>query len=416
MSFLKRVFSFLCSMRFAIMLLLLLAIACILGSAIPQQLTYDGYAARYSERAAMLIFVLFLDNVFHSWWFVSLTALLSVNLLLCNIFRMRSIARRIKADMDINATMLETAAVELENVNDIDSIFTRMRIKKQSKKALMNDGEAVLGCKNRIGHAGAWLCHLGMLLLILGFALGQMTASQYTVAGFSGDTVTIETETEDIAVRIEDFDVAYNADGAPKQYTTCISVTRGSETLNGASSVNHPAKLFGFLFSQNSYGYAAEAQILQAGNHLQTQILFPGDRFQLNDRRDISVVLDQLSATDGEFVYSCYFMGGYMGSREGIAIKQDETQSLTDEYSISFCLRPYTVIVARRDVFRVPTFIGAITVLAGLLLSFYVRPRKLLAVLQPNGLYTLRGYARKGDTVFLNKLSKTFKEGDEDNV
>ena len=68
-------------MKFAVALLVILAIACSLASLVTQGQTYSWYAQRYSERTAALIIALHLDDAFHSPWFITITAFLTLNLL-----------------------------------------------------------------------------------------------------------------------------------------------------------------------------------------------------------------------------------------------------------------------------------------------------------------------------------------------
>ena len=63
----RKIWKFLSSMQFAIILLVILAAACAGGSFIPQGLTLEQYTAQYSERTAGLIVGLGLDDVFHAW-------------------------------------------------------------------------------------------------------------------------------------------------------------------------------------------------------------------------------------------------------------------------------------------------------------------------------------------------------------
>ena len=74
MNMLKKIWKFISSMRFAIALLLVLAVACSIGSLVTQNQTYAWYAQRYSERTAGLIVALHLDDAFHSWWFIAINA------------------------------------------------------------------------------------------------------------------------------------------------------------------------------------------------------------------------------------------------------------------------------------------------------------------------------------------------------
>ena len=72
----KKIGKFLSSMPFAITLLVLLAAACAFSSTVSQGQAYEYYAAQYGERTAGLILALHLDDAFHSWWFIGLSAFL----------------------------------------------------------------------------------------------------------------------------------------------------------------------------------------------------------------------------------------------------------------------------------------------------------------------------------------------------
>ena len=89
----KKIGRFLSSMPFAIGLLVLLAAICAVSSTITQGLSYEAYAAQYGERTAGLIMALRLDDAFHSWWFMGLSAVLCINLLCCNLIRLPSLLR-----------------------------------------------------------------------------------------------------------------------------------------------------------------------------------------------------------------------------------------------------------------------------------------------------------------------------------
>ena len=90
----KKIGKFLSSMPFAIILLVLLAAACALSSTVSQGQAYEYYAAQYGERTAGFILALQLDDAFHSWWFIGLSAFLCLNMLCCNMIRLPSLVKR----------------------------------------------------------------------------------------------------------------------------------------------------------------------------------------------------------------------------------------------------------------------------------------------------------------------------------
>ncbi|MCI6866340.1 MAG: cytochrome c biogenesis protein ResB, partial [Lachnospiraceae bacterium] len=81
---LKKAGRFLCSMKFAIILLVVIVLVCTVGSVVPQGKDASWYTANYSRQAAGAVMLFGLDDVFHSWWFIVLTLFLCMNLLLCS--------------------------------------------------------------------------------------------------------------------------------------------------------------------------------------------------------------------------------------------------------------------------------------------------------------------------------------------
>ena len=93
----KKVWKYLSSMQFAVILLLFLIAACAAGSFVTQGREAAWYTAAYGQRRGGLILSLHLDDVFHSLWFIALSAVLCLNLLLCSIVRLPSLLRLTKA-------------------------------------------------------------------------------------------------------------------------------------------------------------------------------------------------------------------------------------------------------------------------------------------------------------------------------
>ncbi|MBQ7825990.1 MAG: cytochrome c biogenesis protein ResB, partial [Clostridia bacterium] len=83
----KKVFAFLRSMTFGMLLLILIAVCSVAGSLIPQQREAMEYVSRYGSTAAQWILRLGLDDVFSTPYFTLLMAALCLNLTLCSVIR-----------------------------------------------------------------------------------------------------------------------------------------------------------------------------------------------------------------------------------------------------------------------------------------------------------------------------------------
>lgn len=405
----KKLWSFLSSMRFALILLTVLALACAGGSLIPQGLSLSQYAADYSERTAALILALGLDDVFHSWWFLLITAFLCCNLLLCSLLRLRTLlAQTRRAQLAEPET---AASVKAAVDGDPEAIFARLRF-PQPKRTTAEDGREALVCaKNTVGLWGAWICHLGILLLIVGFALGQMTHREFTVYGVPGQTRAIGDT--GLQLTIDVFEVALREDGSAEQYRTALTVSDGAQTRSGTAEVNAPADLFGLRFYQNSTGWAASVTVEKDGEPLQEELLCVGEFFPIQDRPQLVVLFrafypdyvylpgtgpatasNRLNAP--AYLYALYYNEELLGMN----VLTGDEQITVDDYTIVFRdPQHYTLLQVKQDRFTPLALAGGLIVLLGLFLSFYLQPKKLWALRTEEG-WTLCGICRKGAPLF----------------
>ena len=348
MRLIRKITKTLMSMKFAVALLILLAAACALSSLVTQGQTYAWYSREYGERAAAAIIALGADDAYHSWWFTALSAVLCLDLLVCNVVRFPAALRR--------------------------------------SRALRAAGTAP--AKKRAGMWGAWICHLGVLILIAGFALGQMTAENYSVYGVPGQTKPLEDT--GIYVTIDDIRVDLREDGTAEQYTAEITAAEPASGRIGSasSSVNNPADLLGYRFYQNSIGYAARVRVFKDEELIQEEKLCAGEQIGVADRPELVIYFHAFYPdyvlTEGEgpstasaemnrpaYLYSVYYAGEILGMN---VLMKDEKLTI-DEYTVLFDEPEYyTVLAVKRDRFSMLALAGGLITLAGLVLAFCLRP------------------------------------------
>lgn len=426
MSTIKRVYKFISSMRFAIILLVALALACSVGSFVTQGQTYEWYAQRYSERAAALIVALRLDDAFHSAWFIVVMAFLCLNLTLCNLARLPRLIRRTRAEGRPEGVLSAAGDVSREGVADPKAAFARLRMPKPVTCKTADGREALFASKHRAGLWGAWVCHLGILLLILGFGLGQMTQTQYTVYGVPGEAKPIGDT--GYTLKIEDFNIDRRDDDSVAQYTAHISVyalSGGDPASQSAEiSVNHPATLCGMKFYQNSVGWATRVNVLKNGAPLQSAVICAGEFLPVEDKPELVVYLNAFypdyvlvpgvgPSTVSErmnnpaWLYSVYYQGQLLGMN---ALMAGEELTI-DEYTVTLTdTQNYTLIQIKRDRFTWMALAGGLITMLGLLLAFYVQPAKVWAIREPDGAWTLRGACRKGGAIWKERFAKACEQ------
>ena len=416
MSVFKRIYKFIASMRFAIALLVVLAVACSVGSLVTQGQSYDWYAQRYSERTAALILALGLDDAFHSAWFIAITGFLCLNLTLCNLTRLPRLIRLAKAEGRPEGALKDPGDVSAANIADPRAVFARLRMPAPIACQTEDGREALFASKHRAGLWGAWVCHLGILLLILGFGLGQMTQEQYAVYGVPGDVKPIGDTGR--MLQIDDFTVGLRDDDTVEQYTAKITVydmnADGAPSQSAEIRVNQPATLFGMKFYQNSTGWAGKVNIAKDGEPLQEAVICAGEYLPVADKPELVVVLNAFypdyrfvpgegpSTASGQlnhpaWLYSVYYQGQVLGMN---ALMADEELTI-DEYTVTFTdPQSYTLISVKRDRFTPLALVGGLVTMLGLLLAFYVQPARAWAIRQDDGGWTVHGRCRKGGAIW----------------
>ena len=106
------------------------------------------------------------------------------------------------------------------------------------------------------------------------------------------------------------------------------------------------------------------------------------------------------------YLYSLYYGDERIGMN---ALLSGEVITV-DDYEIRFSNpQNYTVIQIKRDRFTPLALFGGLITMIGLILAFYLPPKRLLAIPVPSG-YSLVGQSRKGGLLFSEQLSAAVKE------
>ncbi len=428
---LRKAGRFLCSMKCAVILLVILALACTAGSLLPQGQTAAYYTANYAESLAGAILLFRLDDVFHCWWFVGLTLFLCANLLACNVLRFPALMKRMKEGFTAVKRIAGwdgiPAAVTAE---EPEEIFRKLGFRNVTRGVMAAAKVAQTGgvetsvptryaVRHRAGIWGAWLCHLGMLVVIAGFGLGQMFQVQYSVYGVPGQTKLVGDT--GYTLRIDDFQVKLREDDTVEQYETAVTVSgNGTAGETGTVSVNHPLTLHGMKLYQNSTGWAANVQIFKGNELLQEGVICAGEYALVEDMEGLAVVLnafypDYVRGADGMpmtaspalnhpgYLYTLYYHDQILGMN---VLTEDEIITVED-YGIRFTdPQQYTLIQVKRDPFTPLAAAGGLLVMLALVLAFYLPPEEVWAVQREDGTWALAGKSRKAGAYFLEELAK----------
>lgn len=411
MEILKKIYKFIASMKFAIILLIVVAAACVIGSLVPQGAMFEQYRDSYAERTAAFILAFRLDDVFHSWWFITLTALLCLSVLLCNLSRVRALILLTRNAKDPARAIVEAPTASASGVTDPAPVMKRMRFYRPIQTAV--DGKEVLfGYRNRLGFWGAWICHIGIVLIVLGYALGQMTLFSAEVYGTPGQTKPIENTQYNVT--IDGFTTQRNETGFIEQYVTALTVknTQTGEAQSGTSSVNHPAVLEGYKFYQTASGDAVRVTISEDGVPFESADLCVGEELTIDFLPGFSLFLNAYEPDHtGSPAYQILFF--YNGQHMEVGKNYFAPGAVIDLNPFAITLSDpieYTLLRVKKDSFAWLVLIGGILTSLGLFFALYVVPETLWAVQDEDGTWTVNGRSKKLAPLFREQFDRAVQK------
>lgn len=276
-SFTSRALSFLGSLRLAAVLLILIAIAAIVGGIVPQspitpsaEAIYESYGLFWQR----VITRLALDDVFHSWWFLALTGLFALNLIVCTGRRtmssvIRALGRPVYAEIaEGEATRIDLPSKAGDPIARAEAVLRHLGYRNLARVQARepDDGATQLVARRfRLGALGADLVHLGILVILAGALLGALRQEGTFVVndwerGLRLSACDDESASDCVPlpydVRVDDFGAeTYEGSGRIKSYWADLSFWRaGTLEHSGRTEVNRPLSIDGVGFYPWRYG------------------------------------------------------------------------------------------------------------------------------------------------------------------
>ena len=265
----QRLLALLGDLRLAIGLLLLIALASGLGTALPQDEPASAYHDHYDAQpwlgllTAAPILALQLDHVYSSGWFLALLALLATSLTTCSIRRQWPALRSGLQWVDHqHPRQLSPYSVGLtreagpQSLRRLAQLLQRRGWKVQQKTGRLAARKGVIA-----GRSGPLLVHVGLIVLMSGAAwgaLGGQRLERFLAPGRSLDLVDRQGETR-LSIRLQDFSVDRDARGQARQFHSRLlfSAPAMATTHHVDISVNHPARVAGVTVYQADWRVAA---------------------------------------------------------------------------------------------------------------------------------------------------------------
>lgn len=345
-SVLSRFLKLLCSVRFGVTLLVLLGLACLIGMLIMQQNVdgFDRYFAELTPAQRLVYGKLGFFDIYHVWYFNTLLAVLSMNIILASIDRFPKTWLFVsKPNISVPVRWLreqkQTAELDLKGNQDeaIERISAAMKSNGwRSIRTTVKAGRTfILGQKGVWNRLGAYAVHVGLLTIFTGGFLtaqfgstGQMPLTPGNSTNLMFETEVNLDKAEQITKRLP-FDVActdiqqklIKKEGSISamntiDWITRFTITDETGTHDAFVQMNRPFDYRGYRFFQASFiptGRARNVTInaTPAGG---------GDAQQVTIARDGSTALN-----DGTTIKLSEFRGNF-------SIGKEDPNENTSEY------------------------------------------------------------------------------------
>jgi len=275
-SFISKLWDFFCSLKLTLFLLISLALTSIIGTILPQGALAPEYVAEISHTKLQIYSKLGFFDMYHSWWFIALLYVFSLNLVSCSIKRLPHVFKFISEPTLILGEGMRSSFQLKEGLSFTGSIEKAKErlagfLGKEFTAPVISEhnGEYHLFAqKTAWCRLGVYVVHLSILVIFVGAIIGSLAGYKGYVSIVEGTSVNAFEGRNGMQIPLgfevlcEKFNVEFYSTGAPKEFRSILTVLENGKPVPGYSKVkvivNQPMTYKGITFYQSSYGQASE--------------------------------------------------------------------------------------------------------------------------------------------------------------
>lgn len=268
----KALIDFFASLRLTIFLLIILSITSIFGTVIPQGDIPHEYLHGISQTKLKIYQSLDLFDMYHSWWFIAILILFTINLMVCSARRLPHVWRFISSpatvlDESLLAGLSQWQVIPCGGARTKHDKLHALIVKNFGTVTVTESAGAVhlFAEKNATSRLAVYATHLSIIIIFIGSIIGSLFGYKGFVTITEGETVsTVQTrsgKTVDLGFSLgcEEFSVTHYPNGAPKEFKSILTVIgKDGVAVPGFTQVpvivNDPLTYAGLTFYQSSYG------------------------------------------------------------------------------------------------------------------------------------------------------------------
>ena len=256
------IWKFFASMKLGLILLLIIAVASIVGTLLPPD-----------PQTGLPKF-----NIYQQIWYRALLGLLCMNLLVCSLNRWGFITRSLK---DQKPKVSETFIKRLSNYTSIRKKVTLDDAEKSLTEAFGSKGYKVntersegivhvVADKGRIGVLGSFITHLSFIIITLGAIYGNFSGWESFTGIPEGQTIDLKRDLQDAKIsddenfqlKVNRFWIDYTPEGYVSHYYSDLSVIENNQEVKRETIwVNNPLEYNGIKLYQSSYGAMTQIKV-----------------------------------------------------------------------------------------------------------------------------------------------------------
>jgi cytochrome c biogenesis protein len=282
-SIIDKFWDLLASVKLAIINFALIALTSVVGTILEQRAdearNLQVLAKLFNESVAPALYTIFnklgFMDMYHSWWFITLLILFSVNLIICSLDRLPKVWKLITEPMAPSPEeklrkFLITREVVIQGpaAKARDTVADALKqIGFRSQEVTEEKGFQFFSQKGPYSRLGVFITHFSILVILCGAIIGlkfgfkgyvnipEGTATNLAFADRGTRNIPLGFE-----VRCDNFDAEfYGMSDMPKEYRSWLTILKdGREILKKSIVVNDPLTYEGITFYQASYGFMNE--------------------------------------------------------------------------------------------------------------------------------------------------------------
>ncbi len=458
-TFIDRVWDFFASVKLAIIIFALIALTSIIGTILEQKAepakNIEILSRLFGESLAPNLYNIFdklgFMDMYHSWWFMGLLILFSVNLIVCSLERLPRIWRLVK---EPSSPMTEEKLKKFHINREIvlkgkpdkvkDTVSGAIRhVRFHYTEIQEEKGYQFYSQKGNYSRLGVYVTHFSILVILIGAIIGIRL-------GFSGFLNLPEGEVSNVLfsvtdkeiplgfeIRCDNFNVEfYGRSDMPREYQSWLTIIKdGKEVLKKSITVNDPLTYDGITFYQASFGLVPNSfnrgififNVVSSDGKKSTLNLRIGDTFQIPGTNITGKIIDfspalKIDEHGQAFTYADqmnnpaalieFSESGKHKLSGWILRRYPETWQLPEGHRVEFLDYwgvEFTGLQVRKDPGVWVVYFGCITMSVGLFIALFMSHRKIWVKLvedKNNTRVIIGATSNKNRAAFERKIDK----------